>query len=545
MHVGWLEILLLMFLQQAPASAPIATNLRMAGTVVDAVSGAPVMEAEVILTRERTTVSVLTEADGRFVFEHLEAGKYELSASGKGYQQQAFNQHENFSTAIVAGADQNTENLIFRLTPAASISGLVTDEFSEGVRDAQVMLFWEGTANGRHAVEMRNQTSTDDRGHYRFASLQPGRYYLAVHAEPWYAQHKIVRPDDANSDVSPGFRAATEQNANLDVVYPVTYYPHETDGVRASMITLQPGDRVQADFTLQPVPALHLRFAVRGTDLPQGAGIQVMQQIFGGQPIFTNGQIISSEKGSIEVAGIPPGHLIVSLDMNEGPANRKGMHRLEQEIEATRDGTVNLTEIAGDVEVSGKVEIAGTVGFPDQAGIMLRSVELGAQHFANISQQGKNEFQIADVKPGRYNVLVANAPGFYVETVQAAGATVSGNSVAIGSATQVRLKVRIGHGLGQVEGVALRDAKPAAGVMVLLIPDQSQNHPFRFRRDQSDSDGSFTLQEVLPGRYTLVAIENGWNQQWADPSVFKQWLGGGEPVQVASNGKYTVEVKVQ
>jgi hypothetical protein len=545
MHVGWLEILLLMFLQQAPAAAPIATNLRVAGTVVDAVGGAPVKEAAVFLTRERTTLSALTQADGRFAFEHLEAGKYELSASGKGYQEQAFNQHENFSTAIVAGADQNTENLIFRLTLAASISGQVTDEFSEGVRDAQVMLFWEGTANGRHAVQMRNQTSTDDHGRYRFAGLQPGRYYLAVHAEPWYAQHNIGRPGDANSDASPGFRAATEQNANLDVVYPVTYYPHETDSVRASMITLQPGNRVQADFTLQPVPALHLRFAVRGTDLPQGAGIQVMQQIFGGQPIFTSGQIISSEKGSIEVAGIPPGHLIVRLDMNEGPENRKGMHHLQQEIDATRDGTVNLTEIADEVEVSGKVEITGTVGFPVQAGIVLRSVELGAQHFANISQLGKNEFQIADVKPGRYNVLVANAPGFYVDTVQAAGATVSGNSVAIGSATQVRLTVRIGQGFGRVEGVALRDAKPAAGVMILLIPNQSQNHPFRFRRDQSDSDGSFTLQEVLPGRYTLLAIENGWNQQWADPAVFEQWLSGGEAVQVASGGKYTIQVKVQ
>ena len=87
--------------------------------------------------------------------------------------------------------------------------------------------------------------------------------------------------------------------------------------------------------------------------------------------------------------------------------------------------------------------------------------------------------------------------------------------------------------------------KPAAGVMILLIPNESQNHPFRFRRDQSDSDGSFTLQEVLPGRYTLVAIENGWNQQWADPAVFKQWLSGGAAVQVAPNGKYSVKVKVQ
>jgi hypothetical protein len=546
MHVGWLEILLLMLLQQAPASAPIASNLHVTGTAVDAISGAPVKEAEVFLTRGRTTLSVLTQLDGRFVFEHLEAGKYALSARGKGYQQQAFDQHENFSTAIVVGDDQNTENLLFRLSPAASISGQVADEFSEAVRDAQVMLLWEGITNARQSVETRNETSTDDKGRYRFTGLQPGRYYLVVNAQPWYAQHTL-RPNDASSDVSPGLHSVTDQNANLDVVYPLTYYPRETEAARAGSITLQPGQRATADFALQPVPSLHLRFAVRGADLPQSVGLQVQHQIIGGQSVFTNSQIISRErdKDYIEVAGIPPGHLIVRLDMNADPASKKGMRSVQQEIDATRDATVNLTEIADDVAVSGKVDITETVGFPDPAGIALRSAETGANYFANISKEGKNEFQIANVKPGSYNVLVENAPGFYVDKVQAVGATVSGNHLAIGSGAQVRLTVRIAQGLGRVDGVALRDAKPAAGVMILLIPNQSQNYPFRFRRDQSDSDGSFTLQQVLPGRYTLVAIENGWNQQWADPAVFKQWLGGGEAVQVASNGKYTVKVRVQ
>jgi hypothetical protein len=545
MHVGWLEIVLLMFPRQAPASPPNASNFRVTGSVVDAVSGAPVKQAEVFLTRGQSTFTVPTRPDGFFVFEHVEAGKYTLSARGKGYQLQAFNVHENFSTAIVAGVDQNTENLVFRLTPAASISGQVTDEFSEAVRDAQVILFREGITDGRQAVRIRNQTSTDDQGRYRFAGLQPGRYYVAVHAEPWYAQHNTLHFSDANVGGTVGLHPVAEQKANLDVVYPVTYYAHETEAARASMITLQPGDRANPDLTLRPVPALHLRFAVRGTELPQGVWMEVMQQIFGNPLIFANAQITSTDKDSIEVAGIPPGHLIVKLGMNADPANRKGMRTGQQEIDATQDGTINLNEIADEVAVSGKVEVTGTVGFPDQAGIALRSAETGSNYFANISKEGKNEFQIADVKPGSYNVLVENAPGFYVDTVQAAGATGSGNSVAIGGATQVRLAVRIGQGLGRVEGFALRDAKPAAGVMILLIPNQSQNHPFRFRRDQSDSDGSFTLQEVLPGRYTLVAIENGWNQQWADPAVFKQWLSGGEAVQVAPNGKYTVKVKVQ
>jgi uncharacterized protein (DUF2141 family) len=545
MRVGRLEILFLMLLLQAPGSPPDANNFRITGTAVDAVSGAPVKGAEVSLTRDRTTMTVLTQQDGRFIFENLEPGKYALSAQGKGYRLQAFDEHENFSTAIVAGVDQNTENLVFRLTPAASISGQVTDEFSEGVRNAQVMLFSKGIVNGKETVQMQNQSSTDDKGRYNFAGLKPGHYYLAVYAQPWYAQHNTFQFSDANSAGTGGLQPVTEQNANLDVVYPVTYYPHETVAARASMISLQPGDRAKVDLTLQPVPALHLRFAVHGSDLPQGAGVQVMQQIFGGPTIFANAQIISRDKDSIEVAGIPPGHLIVRLGLIQDPANSKTMRSVQQEIDATQDGTLNLTETGDQVEVSERVEVTGTVSLPDSAGILLRSVETGSGYFRNISKEGKNEFQTADVMPGSYNVFLGNAPGFYIDKVQAAGATVSGNNVAIGGATQVRLVIRVGQGVGRVDGMAWRDSKPAAGVMILLIPNQSRSDPFQFHRDQSDSDGSFTLLEVPPGRYTLVAIENGWNQQWADPAVFKQWLSGGEAIQVAPNGKYTVKVRVQ
>src|SRR6266853_4567827 len=92
MRVGWLEFLLLMLLLQAPAPPPNVRNFRVTGTALDAVSGAPVKEAEVFLTRERTTVSVRTQLDGRFVFENLESGKYSMSARGKGYQMQSFDQ---------------------------------------------------------------------------------------------------------------------------------------------------------------------------------------------------------------------------------------------------------------------------------------------------------------------------------------------------------------------------------------------------------------------------------------------------------------------
>jgi hypothetical protein len=40
-----------------------------------------------------------------------------------------------------------------------------------------------------------------------------------------------------------------------------------------------------------------------------------------------------------------------------------------------------------------------------------------------------------------------------------------------------------------------------------------------FRRDQSDLDGTFSLHGVIPGTYTVVAIDNGWDLDWCDFSL--------------------------
>jgi len=141
-------------------------------------------------------------------------------------------------------------------------------------------------------------------------------------------------------------------------------------------------------------------------------------------------------------------------------------------------------------------------------------------------------------------LALLNAPGFFAVHVAAVGAKVSGRSIEIASGQPVQLTVEVAAGMGLVEGVALRDGKPAGGIMIMLVPQDFEDESPLLRRDQSDSDGTFSLVAV-PGRYTLIAVENGWEKEWASPSVMKMWLKGGELVEVARDGKYTVKVKVQ
>jgi hypothetical protein len=99
--------------------------------------------------------------------------------------------------------------------------------------------------------------------------------------------------------------------------------------------------------------------------------------------------------------------------------------------------------------------------------------------------------------------------------------------------------------MAQITGFVLRDDKPFAGAMVVLVPQDPSADWLLFRRDQSDSDGTFALPAVLPGHYSAIAIENGWDLDWASPAVLQPYLKNGTPVEVTGEGKMSINVQLQ
>jgi hypothetical protein len=92
--------------------------------------------------------------------------------------------------------------------------------------------------------------------------------------------------------------------------------------------------------------------------------------------------------------------------------------------------------------------------------------------------------------------------------------------------------VFLAGGVVTVEGLAKRGEKPMAGVMVILVPKDPESHQEMVRRDQSDLDGSFALLGVIPGTYTIVAVENAWNSEWLQPSVLSRYVQHGQNVTI-------------
>ena len=64
-------------------------------------------------------------------------GKISLNGARRGFISAGYDQHDQYSSAIVTGAAIDTENLVLQLAPRAAISGRVLDESGEPIRHAR------------------------------------------------------------------------------------------------------------------------------------------------------------------------------------------------------------------------------------------------------------------------------------------------------------------------------------------------------------------------------------------------------------------------
>jgi hypothetical protein len=549
-------LLALGFMQQPPASksappqtAPAASpkeKFCVGGTLVNAVTGLPISQADVGMSANEPNSVLATRSgdDGKFLFEDVAPGKYMLFARHRGYRRQNYQQHENFSTAIVVGPGLDTEHLRFTLPPTSSISGNVTDEMNDPVRAAQVLLFQQNVMRGRRAIRLQQRATTDDEGHYHFGHLEPGNYFVAVAAKPWYAAY--VAPPHftlklAASQATFTATSADQRDPALDVVYPITFFPNAADLAGAAPLTVRPGSEETADFRLLPVPALHVLVQTPVTDENQNASVQVTQPLGGNLQEFVQVNTEVVEPGLMEVSGLPPGRFNISVTTTKGSDSLVHAQTMDLSGDTQLDA---LHSIVYPV-VSGVVKMDDGSELAQPASVQLRNVETDSFVGVQSGPGGEFSFKMNPTLPGTYEIIVFEQVGTVVRSVSATGAKVTGHNLQISGSEEVRVTVVVTKGSGQVTGTVLKDAKPVGGAMVILVPQDPENNLAVFRRDQSDSDGSFSLNTIPPGTYTVLAIENGWDLEWAKPGVLQKYLPGGEIVQVGSSKKIVINLKVQ
>jgi len=513
-----------------------AADFRLGGVVVSSTEGSPISGVHVTIEnveRKADVQSVSSGDDGHFEFR-VRPGRYAVWAQKPGYVSSFYNEHEGVFTRIVTGTGLDTSHISFRMSPAAVISGRVLDESDEPVQDAIVTLFEQRNRTGRGRVFPFMRWRTDAEGAFEFAPLKKGTYFLSVTARPWYAVYPI-------SSFQP--YASLSTDTNLDVVYQTTYYGGAFDAADAAPILLSDGRRLDVIFNLTPANALHLFLHAPDNGLRPGEPTLKLQAFNGtddGSDAIQPSAMEEVSPGIYEITGVAPGRYHVSI--------RVGGKTLDLgETDLMGNGQqLDLLPAAVTSVVSGKVHWLGGGNVPSHLRVGLIENRSGRPVVAALTSREGN-FEVQSVPPGSYEVVVYQDYGvqdyFYcVSSIAVGGSETTGHTLLVSSGSAMSVVVSFLKGLNTVTGVATQHKSLKAGAMVLLAPEDPENNLNLYRRNQSDTDGGFAFHDVVPGKYKVIAIDDGWDLDFGNAAVVRYYSTQAQELLVEKNVPATLRL---
>lgn len=546
-----------------PPRAGAAISYRITGIVISSADGAPIPHSHLTVTlvpkgageegHQFPSPLGTFDADehGRFSISVPSAGMWRVVGSARGYVTQAYDEHQFYSSGIVVTAASPVADLRFQLSPEGTITGSVVDEAGEAVRNARVSLLVVPPPepdSSQPTSRNRGSTSTDDRGFYEFDGLQPGDYRIKVQATVWYAMEAQQNRSDTESGQPP-------LDPSLDVTYPLTWYPGTSDSSAAETVPLHAGDSRQADFQLTPIPSVHLRIVPEVSVDANGRRIQVypmIERISGDGDDFVPASAHIGAQGAIDVGGLAPGQYEVRMQ-GPGQAIKPTIVNLTEGSAQTLDMSAPSTMASVSIHLEGigaadvnsvRVNFIdpenGHNAARDNSGIYFLSGSLLRQHRQNALQH------TIEIPPGRYEIVLAGEPNLYLTGITAQSAQATGRFVTVAGGSST-LTLHIADGRSMLTGIAVMQGKPSVGAMVLLIPATlgEPNSLNIVRCDQTNTDGSFELTDVLPGQYILLAIDHGWRINWKDPSTLRGYMMHGIPVDLATTPRMKETIEAQ
>jgi carboxypeptidase family protein len=243
---------------------------KLRGRVTAADTGSTLRRAQVRISGpDIGTKSALSDAQGRYEFSELPAGRFNLSVSKSGFVTMQYGQKRPFEAGrpIDLLDAQVMEKVDVGLPRGSVIAGHVIDEFGEPMSEANVSAMRMQTIGGkRRLVNAGRQAQTNDLGQFRLYGLPPGEYYLSAN---------LRTMDSMIGDLlgSQGGPSGSNQNSG----YAPTYYPGTPNPAEAQRVSVALGQEVSnIDIGLQPVRLAKITGTAVGSDGKPVAGAMLM-----------------------------------------------------------------------------------------------------------------------------------------------------------------------------------------------------------------------------------------------------------------------------
>lgn len=538
MSVRMHRAVLVLILIALPASAGAQTvadaqsKCAVAGSVVDAVSGQPVMAAEIYATSlaagaEADLSPASTDANGRFALDNLEPGRYVLQASHDGYTSPDRPSGPG-STIVVLAPGQHLEDAVISLMPGGAITGHVTDETGSPLSRVSLEAMKYSYRNGKPDLEEAGSASTNARGEYRMAGLHPGKYFV---------------------------RATSPHPAPLaakDHAYVPLYFPASSDFRRAAELVVRAGEELAGiDLSFAPLPTVHITGKVidtRASLPPKEVEVSLLSDE--GNTFFSPGQISTDAEGRFDLPGIPQGSyvLVARLDSDTQPETTLWGQKSLVVSDA------NLVDVkilvSPGVDIGGRIRIEGrsylditslNATLEPQEGSTLNSL-MPAVENASINRDGT--FAFHHVPEGTYNISFFPLPaGFYLGEKEGSDILETGLTVHPGHRVP-SLELILSPASAAVDGVVSGDGL-LAGASIVLVPEGiRRTQPRYYRTSVSNRLGKFTFGGIAPGDYRLFAWEEIQPGAVMDPDFLPEFEDRGLPVHLEQSTHASVQVQI-
>jgi hypothetical protein len=489
------------------------------GRVVNAITGEPVRKAAVALIPMRSAplppgrqpprpATVMSDAEGRFVFHAVPGGDYRVTAARPGFIDPSLS---HYMLPLNLNPVEGVRRVEVHLTPLAVISGKILDEDGDPLRHATVQLARYRFAQGRRRLMPHGGGgSTNDRGEYRIFDVAPGKYYLVAH-------HNSVTP----------WGGSTEG-------YGTSYYPGTREPAQAGAIELAAGQELRdIDFRL-PLEPLH-KLRVRTIPADARAGVRInVQPLDSG--MFRGVASSSSRQpdGATEYERLHAGRYRVTahlLDETKGPL------MAAQIVDIPAAGEVLLTLRPG-VTLKGSVKMPpGPVRSPMQ--VSLEPVH--SQDAAPVAAVAPDSsFVFAGIEPGEYRLRISTPPNTYLKTLRHNGEDRPGFLLDLSSGDAGTLALTLADDVGSLTGSVALPAGPIRPYTVVLAPMTPEGGA-RGLETRTQAEGTFVLPFVPPGEYLLVALDDLTPGASQDPEFAKQYENLGVRATVRPSSREKVE----